>query len=283
MTIQETYHLLQEALKNIYDIDEANNIADLVIEHVTGYKKLGRITHKQLVLTEQQIHAINTFKSALLQKKPVQYVLQEAWFYEMKFYVNEHVLIPRPETEELVELITKTNNPISNILDIGTGSGCIPITLKKKIPHTTIVTIDVSEDALVVAKKNAAELNVEIELNQLNFLDETNWNELGIFDIIVSNPPYIKQSEIINMQPNVVANEPHIALFVADDDALVFYRKIAAFGKTHLTINGKIFVEINEALGNETISLFEEFGYRAELKKDMQGKNRMIVADVINR
>jgi release factor glutamine methyltransferase len=131
--------------------------------------------------------------------------------------------------------------------------------------------------------KNAAELNVEIELNQLNFLDETNWNELGIFDIIVSNPPYIKQSEIINMQPNVVANEPHIALFVADDDALVFYRKIAAFGKTHLTINGKIFVEINEALGNETISLFEEFGYRAELKKDMQGKNRMIVADVINR
>jgi len=201
----------------------------------------------------------------------------------MKFYVNEHVLIPRPETEELIELIIKTNNPISNILDIGTGSGCIPITLKKKIPHTTIVTIDVSEDALVVAKKNAAELNVEIELNQLNFLDETNWNELGIFDIIVSNPPYIKQSEIINMQPNVVANEPHIALFVADDDALVFYRKIAAFGKTHLTINGKIFVEINEALGNETISLFEEFGYRAELKKDMQGKNRMIVADVINR
>ena len=283
MTIQETYHLLQEALKNIYDTDEANNIADLVIEHVTGYKKLGRITHKQLVLTEQQIHAIDTFKSALLQNKPVQYVLQEAWFYEMKFYVNEHVLIPRPKTEELIELIIKTNNPISNILDIGTGSGCIPITLKKKIPHTTIVTIDVSEDALVVAKKNAAELNVEIELNQLNFLDETNWNELGIFDIIVSNPPYIKQSEIINMQPNVVANEPHIALFVADDDALVFYRKIAAFGKTHLTINGKIFVEINEALGNETISLFEEFGYRAELKKDMQGKNRMIVADVINR
>lgn len=283
MTIQETYHLLQEALKNIYDTDEANNIADLVIEHVTGYKKLGRITHKQLVLTEQQIHAIDTFKSALLQNKPVQYVLQEAWFYEMKFYVNEHVLIPRPETEELIELIIKTNNPISNILDIGTGSGCIPITLKKKIPHTTIVTIDVSEDALVVAKKNAAELNVEIEFKQLNFLDETNWNELGIFDIIVSNPPYIKQSEIINMQPNVVANEPHIALFVADDDALVFYRKIAAFGKTHLTINGKIFVEINEALGNETISLFEEFGYRAELKKDMQGKNRMIVADVINR
>ena len=283
MTIQETYHLLQEALKNIYDTDEANNIADLVIEHVTGYKKLGRITHKQLVLTEQQIHAIDTFKSALLQNKPVQYVLQEAWFYEMKFYVNEHVLIPRPETEELIELIIKTNNPISNILDIGTGSGCIPITLKKKIPHTTIVTIDVSEEALVFAKKNAAELNVEIEFKQLNFLDETNWNELGIFDIIVSNPPYIKQSEIINMQPNVVANEPHIALFVADDDALVFYRKIAAFGKTHLTINGKIFVEINEALCNETISLFEEFGYRAELKKDMQGKNRMIVADVINR
>ncbi|MEI2709962.1 MAG: hypothetical protein V9E96_13275 [Chitinophagaceae bacterium] len=132
MTIQETYHLLQEALKNIYDIDEASNIADLVIEHVTGYKKLGRITHKQLVLTEQQTHAIDVFKSTLLQNKPVQYVLQEAWFYEMKFYVNEHVLIPRPETEELVELVTKTNSPISNILDIGTGSGSIANYIKEK-------------------------------------------------------------------------------------------------------------------------------------------------------
>lgn len=280
MTIQQAYHFLQQQLSTIYDNDEANNIADLVIEHITGYKKLGRITYKDLLLSEQQTALLNNLIKELLTQKPVQYVLGEAWFYEMKFFVNEHVLIPRPETEELVELVTSYKLPSASILDIGTGSGCIPITLKKKLPKTEITAIDVSAEALSVAKRNAANLHADINFKELDFLNEQNWHELDSYDVIVSNPPYIKQSESASMHINVLSFEPHIALFVTDDDALLFYRKIALFGKTHLTINGKIFVEINEALGAESIALFESYGYTATLKKDMQQKDRMIVASL---
>lgn len=280
MTIQQAYHFLQQQLSTIYDNDEANNIADLVIEHITGYKKLGRITHKDLSLSEQQTALFNILIKELLTQKPVQYVLGEAWFYEMKFFVNEHVLIPRPETEELVELVTSYKLPSASILDIGTGSGCIPITLKKKLPKTEITAIDVSAEALAVAKRNAANLHADINFKELDFLNEQSWNELDCYDVIVSNPPYIKQSESASMHTNVLSFEPHIALFVTDDDVLLFYRKIALFGKTHLTTNGKIFVEINEALGAETIALFESYGYTATLKKDMQQKDRMIVASL---
>lgn len=280
MTIQQAYHFLQQQLSTIYDNDEANNIADLVIEHITGYKKLGRITHKDLSLSEQQTALFNNLIKELPTQKPVQYVLGEAWFYEMKFFVNEHVLIPRPETEELVELVTSYKLPSASILDIGTGSGCIPITLKKKLPKTEITAIDVSAEALAVAKRNAANLHADINFKELDFLNEQSWNELDCYDVIVSNPPYIKQSESASMHTNVLSFEPHIALFVTDDDALLFYRKIALFGKTHLPTNGKIFVEINEALGAETIALFESYGYTATLKKDMQQKDRMIVASL---
>ncbi len=282
MTILQAYHFLQQQLSNIYDNDEASNIADLVTEHITGYKKLGRITHKDLLFEERQIEQLHSITKDLLQHKPLQYVLGEAWFYEMKFYVNEHVLIPRPETEELVELVTSYKLPVASILDIGTGSGCIPITLKKKLPKTEITAIDVSADALAVAKKNALDLHADITFKQLDFLNEQSWNELVTYDVIVSNPPYIKQSESSTMHTNVLSFEPYIALFVEDDDALLFYRKIADFSKTHLNTNGKIFVEINEALGAETITLFESYGYEAILKKDMQGKDRMIIASFKN-
>lgn len=280
MTIQQAYHFLLQQLSVIYDNDEAANIADLVIEHITGYKKLGRITHKDLLLNEQQTKLLNNLSKELLTQKPVQYVLGEAWFYEMNFFVNEHVLIPRPETEELVELVTSYQLPVTSILDIGTGSGCIPITLKKKLPKTEITAIDVSTEALSVAKTNAANLHADINFKELDFLNEENWDELNCYDVIVSNPPYIKQNESSTMHTNVVDFEPHIALFVNDNDALLFYRKIALFGKTHLNTNGKIFVEINEALGTETIALFESYGYTAILKKDMQQKNRMIIASL---
>ena len=257
MTIQQAYHFLQQQLSIIYDDDEAANIADLVIEHITGYRKLGRITHKDLLIDEKKVQTLHTLIKDLLQHKPVQYVLGEAWFYEQKLYVNEHVLIPRPETEELVELIASCKLPVTSILDIGTGSGCIPITLKKKLPKATITSLDVSVHALTVAKQNAENLHTKINFLELDFLDETNWAELGCYDVIVSNPPYIKQSESASMHNNVLLFEPPIALFVEDDDALLFYRKIATFGKIHLNPCGKIFVEINEALGTETIALFE--------------------------
>lgn len=280
MTIQQAYHFLQQQLSTIYDNDEANNIADLVIEHITGYKKLGRITHKDVSINEKQIALLNSLTKELETHKPVQYVLGEAWFYEQKFFVNEHVLIPRPETEELVELVASCKLTITSILDIGTGSGCIPIILKKKLPKTDITAIDVSAEALAVAKTNAVNLHTDIHFKQVDFLNEQAWNELDSYDVIVSNPPYIKQSESSTMHTNVLSFEPHIALFVYDDDALLFYRKIALFGQTHLNENGKMFVEINEALGAETIALFESYGYTAILKKDMQHKDRMIVASL---
>lgn len=282
MTIQQAYQQIIEQISIVYDSNEAANIANLIIEHICGFKKFERITHKNNLLQENQIEQLNNIIHQLVEHKPIQYILGEAWFYEEKFIVNEHVLIPRPETEELVELVANCQLPIKSILDIGTGSGCIPITLKKKLPNASITALDVSVHALAVAKQNAKNLNAQVTFIELDFLNEDNWHVLNCYDIIVSNPPYIKQSESNTMNQNVLDYEPSIALFVNDDDALIFYRKIALFGKTHLNTNGKIFVEINERLGNETLALFESYGYNAILKKDMQQKNRMIIASLNN-
>ncbi len=281
MTISTAYNQLLYQLFELYDDREAANIADWVIEFITGQKRIDRLIYKNIPLNEAQIKQLHLFIDKLLQHQPVQYVLNEAWFAAMKFYVDDNVLIPRPETEELVELVasnSKIKHQKSKILDIGTGSGCIPIALKKKLPNAEITSIDVSEKALEIATKNAKDLRTAINLRQVDFLDNNTWESLGKFDIIVSNPPYIKQSESINMSKHVTSYEPNIALFVTDDDALIFYKKIAEFGKQHLTENGQIFVEINEVLGNETISLLESFGYKALLKKDLQGKDRMAQA-----
>ena len=278
MTISTAYNQLLYQLFELYDDREAANIADWVIEFITGQKRIDRLIYKNIPLNEAQIKQLHLFIDKLLQNQPVQYVLNEAWFAAMKFYVDDNVLIPRPETEELVELVasnSKIKHQKSKILDIGTGSGCIPIALKKKLPNAEITSIDVSEKALEIATKNAKDLRTAINLRQVDFLDNNTWESLGKFDIIVSNPPYIKQSESVNMSKHVTSYEPNIALFVADDDALIFYKKIAEFGKQHLTENGQIFVEINEVLGNETIALLESFGYKALLKKDLQGKDRM--------
>ena len=216
----------------------------------------------------------------LLTHRPVQYVLGEAWFAGMKFYVNESVLIPRPETEELVNWVVDSVNQSTNInqrlLDIGTGSGCIPISVKKKLPELSVTSIDISVAALQVAKQNADSLGISIDLLTINFLEENSWNELSGFDLIVSNPPYIKLSEGKNMLRNVLDFEPSIALFVPDEDALVFYKKILLFSKTHLDKNGYIFLEINETLGNEVVQLYESSGFIVELKRDLQGKDRML-------
>ena len=214
--------------------------------------------------------------------KPIQHVLGYAWFYNMKFKVNEQVLIPRPETEELVEWIIQEikSNKISNlqVLDIGTGSGCIPITLKKKLPQIVMSSIDISNEAINIAQANAKQLETEVTFVEMDFLNEQLTQELPKYDIIVSNPPYIKQSESNTMSKHVVAFEPAMALFVPDEDALLFYRKIAKFGLQHLNDNGFIYFEINETLGTEVIQLLLSKGYQSELRKDMQGKDRMIKA-----
>jgi release factor glutamine methyltransferase len=282
MTTRSAQQHALAQLKMLYDEREAANIADWVMEHVTGRKRTDRLLDKDQALDESLLNRLQNILQELTAHRPVQYVLGEAWFAGMRFYVNEHVLIPRPETEELVDWIVaeiqKSQIKNQNILDIGTGSGCIPIALKKKLPSCNVTSLDISSNALAVAQKNANDLQATIELACMDFLDESNWHKLSVVDIIVSNPPYIRWAEQEGMAKNVVDFEPPLALFVPNDDPLIFYRKIADFAKTHLHEQGNIFLEINEALGKVVVELYAGFGYRCELKKDLQGRDRMIKA-----
>jgi release factor glutamine methyltransferase len=223
---------------------------------------------------------LNEIQERLQKLEPVQYILNEAWFYDIPFYVDRNVLIPRPETEELVDWIIKDhkNNDAITILDIGTGSGCIPVVLKRKLASAQIFSCDISKNALDVAGKNARKHKTDIHFMQLDFLDSNSWAQLPKADILVSNPPYIPHSAQSSMHGNVLKYEPHEALFVKDRQPLIFYEAIAAACKSVLLPNGKIYVEIYEGLGKKTAALFERLGYCPVLKKDMQGKDRMIKA-----
>jgi len=242
-----------------------------------------QVKNKVPYLTCTQLENLDAITERLKKNEPVQYVLGESWFAGIKFKVNKNVLIPRPETEELVDWIVKENQKSKgksqNIIDIGTGSGCIPIIIKKKLPEADVSAIDVCSEALFTATENAIELNAEVDFLLLDFLDEEKWKELGQYDIIVSNPPYIKQSEINTMHERVKEFEPHLALFVPDEDALLFYKKLSDFSINHLKPGGSLFVEINEALGEQVVNLFRGFA-NIELRKDMQGKDRMIKATI---
>lgn len=291
MTIHEAQQRLIFQLYHIYESREASNIADLVMEHITGWKKIDRILNKQLTLLQDKIEILDRYTDELLAHRPVQYVLNEAWFSGMKFFVNEHVLIPRPETEELVDwvmkAVTRTHLPKPQklvsadehlvVLDIGTGSGCIPVTLKKQISFADVYACDISKEALEIAQKNAAIHEVDIRLVNINFLDTSQWVNLPSIDIIISNPPYIPLKDKETMRPNVLEYEPHIALFVEDNDPLIFYRAIADFAKQKLKQGGAIYVEVHEDIGHDVQRLFAEEGLDGiELKKDMQGKDRML-------
>ncbi len=304
MTWQEQYQHLREALTAAHEASEAEAIAELVVEHV-GKKKIQQL--KQEIVSIEETQQLDRILQQLLTHRPLQYVLNEAWFYGLKFEVNESVLIPRPETEELVDWIVKDvksgkwkveNDEVRNtkyevrsavppftthhspftILDIGTGSGCIPIALKKNLPETEVSAIDVCSDVLYTATTNAVNNETEIDFQLLDFLDESKWSELSKYDVIVSNPPYIKTTEATTMSKHVLEFEPHKALFVPDEDALLFYRKIADFALQHLQPNGAVYVEINQQLGKETVELFQQKGFTVALKKDMSGNERMIKA-----
>lgn len=295
MRVQQAYENFVRQLKPIYEEREAHNIADWVFESIVHVKKLDRLTHKQKELDHSLIAKLDDVLSKLLQHKPIQYVLQEAWFYRMKFFVNEHVLIPRPETEELVEWIVediKNNNleirnkevraitdlPQFSILDIGTGSGCIAIALKNEILNAEIFAIDVSEDALLVAKQNAKDQKAEIEFKRVNFLDEDSWSLLPSFQIIVSNPPYIPEKEKSKLDKNVVDHEPHVALFVKDNDPFIFYHAIINYSEIHLNKKGMVYVEVHEKYAKQVQKIFEEKFFTTEIKKDIYGRERMIKA-----
>lgn len=286
---------LRNEIEPKYDEAEAVNIAGMVMEHVTGCNKMQRLAKKDDPLNVHQLHHLTEIHHRLLQHEPVQYALGEAWFYGLKFFVDRSVLIPRPETEELVDWVIKDVQASGKdvfekketeadettklkILDVGTGSGCIALSLKHKMLKAEVWGCDVSEDALNIARRNGSELDIRVDFVGLNFLDEAQCKQLPTVDIVVSNPPYIPIAEKETMHANVVQHEPHTALFVPDNDALIFYVALARFGKVRLYPGGAIYAEIHENLGQAVISIFEQEGYKVELRKDMQGKDRMVKA-----
>lgn len=279
MTLQSAQQQLLVILAPLYDSREASAIAHLVMEYLTGKTKIERLLHPAVVLSANEEALLQTYMDQLSRQRPVQYVLGEAWFAGMKFHVNEHVLIPRPETEELVAwVINHTEQGAKQILDIGTGSGCIPIALKKGLPAASITSVDIDPNALQVARNNATSLQADIQFIELDFLQEAHWNLLSRYDIIVSNPPYIRQMESHTMAKHVLDYEPSLALFVPDNDALLFYRKIARFSKQHLMAGGMLCLEINEALGKEVSLLFQAAGFETSIRHDLQGKERFVTA-----
>ena len=280
MMIKDLYRNFLVQLQKIYSLSEATSITEWVFEKMASLKRSDILKNPEKKITPAADKLIQETLQELLLHKPIQYVLGEAWFYRMKFKVNAHVLIPRPETEELVEqLITDRKSKLTDpaILDIGTGSGCIPIAIKKNLPASKLTAIDVSKDALALANENAKLHNAHINFILLDFLDESAWPTLPLFDIIISNPPYIPINEKEKLAKNVTGFEPHLALFVPDKSPLLFYEKIAAFGRDHLLPNGKIYLETHESFAQQAAALFRTHYQTVMIKKDMYGKERMVI------
>ncbi len=281
MTTSEAFFAIKKELTDLYGEREAANIAHLYLEHVTGLGKLDRLTNKDLSFGETKTQALKEAISVLKMGKPIQQVIGIAWFYGRAFTINEHVLIPRPETEELVQMVLNASKQLPNpsFLDIGTGSGCIPITLKLEMNECSVTSCDISENALELAGKNAVQLGATISFLACDFLNELCWQSLGQFDVIVSNPPYIPLKDKAKMHKNVVEFEPHLALFVPNDDALVFYSAIAEFAGYHLNLGGYVFCELDPDNAEGCKELFEKKGLKeVHLHTDMQGLTRFISA-----
>jgi release factor glutamine methyltransferase len=261
---------------------EANAIARIVFED--AFKLYDFLSEREFSVENQK--RLKEIQSRLLKNEPVQYIFGEADFYGYKFEVNKHVLIPRQDTEELVFYVKNTirsfvKKDAVTLLDIGTGSGCIPITLKKLFPEMEVHALDVNEDALEIAKKNAAKLETDIVFYQKNILEKEECEELPNFDIIVSNPPYIPFREAHHMPENVKQFEPHLALFIDDENPLIFYEMIADFAKQKLNIDGYLFFETNEFNAKEVLSMLYNKAFTSVvLEQDMEGKDRMIRAQV---
>ncbi|MEJ7779707.1 MAG: peptide chain release factor N(5)-glutamine methyltransferase [Daejeonella sp.] len=284
MTIASIAKIISEDLTGTYGAEEASSIAWLAIGFVCKINRTEYLNAKHRDLCEQELLIFQKILLDLKKGIPVQYVLGETEFYGSVFKVNPSVLIPRPETEELVDWILKDfkqqeKNNILKILDIGTGSGCIPITLKKYLPDAEISAIDISSHALTTAEENAILNNTEINFMLEDILSPE--SSARQYSVIVSNPPYVTLGEKENMHTNVIDYEPHLALFVPDKDPLIFYNAIAQYAFVHLQPGGLLYLEINENLGSETVKLLQNSGFRnLELRKDLRDKDRMIKASL---
>ena len=281
MSLQEIKIFLKQKLASKIDTVELSSLIGMLIEAVTGWNRMQQIVNVNTAFTKEQQVQIEDYAEQLLSGKPIQYIIGKAWFMGNELMVNEHVLIPRPETEELVEWIISyasiMNKPLS-IIDIGTGSGCIPIALKLTLPLCSLTGLDISKEAIAIAEINANNAKATIEWIEQDILNTAALD--NTYDIIVSNPPYIPIKEKANMQEQVVGFEPSIALFVSNEDPLIYYKAIAKMAKQNLSTNGQLFFEIHYDQGKAILALLDELNFHAELRQDSFGKNRMIRASL---
>jgi release factor glutamine methyltransferase len=277
--VQSVTDFFQSELLGGYDKEEISLFCFLCFEHFLGFKnKTDLILRAQERMSESELLRFVLAVKDLKKRKPIQYILGKAPFYGLTFQVDSHVLIPRPETEELVELVIQhwDAKPV-RLLDIGTGSGCIAIALQRNLPQAQVLALDVSETALETARENALANRASVQFAIFDILsDPAGWKE-GKLDIIVSNPPYIRRSEMNAMDSNVSSFEPHLALFVGDEDPLLFYRRIAEFAESHLHAGGELFLEVNEALGHDVAAMLSSEGFSTPVvQKDLNGKDRIV-------
>lgn len=290
------YALFRKELENLYPAEEIETFLFYSFSEYFGFTRSDMVLKKELRLSESELLKFFRVIRKLKLHVPIQYILGNTEFYGLKFKVNEHVLIPRPETEELVDWILtdcglrinpqfKIRNSQFNILDIGTGSGCIAIALKKNMPDAEVYALDISENALTVAKENAKKNNAEVHFIQGDILNTLTLEHLNTLtpDIIVSNPPYITEAEKEAIHPNVLDHEPHTALFVPDNDALLFYRAILDFAKEKLAPGGKVYFELNSTYAAAVAELAAAKGFiSCSIRKDLSGKERMLRCDKEN-
>lgn len=282
MTLKNFKEFLTKTLSEIYPKSEIESFFFILIDEYLDLKRIDSVINPDFKIVDDKLSLLKNALERLKKEEPIQYIIGNTEFYGYPFLVDENTLIPRPETEELIEWILlevdklQSNNTSKlSILDIGTGTGCIPISLAKNLSTAIISAIDVSADALKVAAKNATLNNVNINFIEADILQTKTLPQQ--FDIIISNPPYVRELEKVEIQNNVLQNEPHLALFVSDENPLLFYDKIADLAKQHLTKDGLLFFEINQYLGKETVEMLTKKGFNnIELRKDLFGKDRMI-------
>ena len=287
MILKEFKLFFNEALSAIYPKTEIDSFFFILMEEKLKLQRIDTVLKPDFLITKKNLIDLKTIVKRLQKEEPIQYIIGSTEFYGLPFLVDKNTLIPRTETEELVswvldEIKVLTNNKITelSILDIGTGTGCIPISLAKNLTSLNISAIDISPEALIIAKQNAILNKVTIEFIELDILNAESLPQE--YDIIISNPPYVRELEKKEIKNNVLENEPHLALFVADENPLIFYNKIADLAKQQLSKNGMLFFEINQYLGKETVNMLVKKGFKnIQLKKDLFGNDRMIKASIL--
>ena len=284
MTLKNFRTYFTDTLKEIYPKTEIDTFFFLLIEEKLNLQRVDSVMQPDFLIIDAILSELKVILKRLLKEEPIQYIIGNTEFYGLPFKVNKNTLIPRPETEELVEWVLKEVTELQirkiekiSILDIGTGTGCIPISLAKNLSNSSISAIDVSGDALKVAQQNATLNNVEISFLEMDILETKELPQQ--YNLIVSNPPYIRELEKGEIKNNVLENEPHLALFVEDNNPLIFYSKIADLARIHLKKGGLLFFEINQYLGKETVEMLKQKDYNTiTLKKDLFGNDRMVKA-----